>query len=1126
MAKVSITRKPVHKVTNLAVTRNGNQFTANWKVPSGATNDNDNARWTRQVVSIFLKFLDTSYGSRRVSNKNIGSGDEKSVTVLANRITSVNTTSWAYNYAWTSETGPNKGRNYPRSDGKGSSGWVLKEVIFHITPINDAGWGTTAVGSYVVDFPKAPKLTPSYNKDTGLVTFGIKYEESKPTEVRAHRYSTESWGTVTVYRNGVKTTQNIDKAWSQSADYNRQYESGWASGLAPGEWIEVQLKAINLGWRGVSATTTATKVICQPAIYSVNKIDIVGDGVTSAVRIYTKKPENLTHQLVDTVQLQRLKNTTITDVSEAAASGDWSDVDGALDNSNSWALTDNYIDALPDRGNRTWYRFKTTHDNYTRYSSPVEAKVLYRSPIPDPLIADEAAYIYEMKVVYEEDIGKNGEFSGFKVAPHLQLGVGIVASGTLDSTGVELSWSDKERSWDSNSSPETMEISVADMNTTEKQVAGKTYKAWKNVYIYDLEIESSYYFKIRTFREPESGETIYQRKYSAASDTGLSYPIIIGENKAFRPRDVSLSAPHVMERSGNIPISWTYSSDFDIEEYSVYAVCSSTGRPKLVETNAAPTASATTVPAYILSASDQWVELYVLVKNKAGWSDESNRCFVEIMDKPTISVTSATPLTTNPFVFKVSVTKNYKRLLYDSDYVRIVAKLIANGIAYQRPDGAAYQENGDVIWSASVSPRDWHISYDQNFEIVEPVPWVEITVPSDLDLVDGGNYTLEVLLEADVGYVVVGGGLLGSRSGGYIMVEQYGTMKTGVVRKGLGVRWSHKAVMVSESSTVLGQKDSLSASIKAIPGNTNTKKTDKVDIYRVTPDGADLIARDVLYNTLVIDRLAPYSKTANLRYRIVSRTKDGAIEWRDIPYVLKYYPIRFDWGDGRFLEVPYNIKIDDAFAKDFETRQHLDGARPGYWNPGAEKTSSLSTQLIRLADPEQQERVRELAQYAGPVFVRTPDGNAYPADVQVRGINNSYDSLVMDVSFDATRVDMSDEFMVRDGDMKRNTYLDDSSVTQSFSFRADVGHRYVLTFKASAVDSVVFIITDTNSKKPSETKTVTKTLLPTYYSLNTENNSVGRANSDWDAMVNQVKNYTSAYGRDGKVVKKTKIVYR
>lgn len=1118
--KVSIKKKPALKVSNLTVTRNGNLFTANWKVPSGVTNENDSSRWSGLVVSIFLRFIDKDFAEGRVANKDLKATDWKTVTVLANKAVSVNTTSWTYNYNWASSTGPNKGDNYPAVNAKNKlKKWALKEVVVHVSAYNKKGWGPKAEAVYSIDFPKQPKLTPSYNKDTGVVTFEIKYDESKPSEVRAHRYNTETGGTIRIYRSGKNEIHDISAATSQSTDYTRQYESGWASGLVPGEWISVSLYAFNRGWRGVSTTANATKVICPPAIYGVKQISLSGTGSTQTVRVYTNKPNDLSHQLVDTVQLQRLKNTTITEVAEAAASGDWSDVSGAVDNSATWALTDNYVDALPDRGNHTWYRFKTTHDNYTRYSEPVEAKALYRSPLPDPVTADEAAYIYEMKVVYEEEIGKNGEFLGFKVPPYLRLGVGITATGTLDSTGLELSWSDKERSWDSNTKPETIEIQVSDMEKTAKTVGNRTYKAWKTLYIYDLDVDSSYYFKIRAFRKPESGDTIYQEKYSAASDNNLPYPIIIGEDRAFRPRDVSLVAPHVIYRSGNIPISWTYSSDFDIDEYSVYAIRSSNTKPVLVETSAAPTASATTVSGSIFSASDTWVELYALVKNKAGWSDESNRCFIEIVDKPTISVTSSTPLTANPFSFKVSVTNNYKRLIYNSEYVRVIAKLIANGVAYQLPDRSAYQENGDVVWSGSFSPRNWNISYNQDLEIVEPVPWVEITLPSDINFIDGASYTLEVLLEADIGYVVGAGA-------SYSMVERYDTMKTGVVRKGLAIRWSHKAVMVSEQSVVLGQRDSLCAVIKAIPGNANTLKTDKVDIYRVTPDGADLIAQDVLYNTNVTDRFAPYSKTADLRYRIVSRTKDGSIEWRDVPYTLKYYPIRFDWGDGRFLEVPYNIKIDDSFSKDFEARQHLDGGRPGYWNPGAEKTASLSTQLIRLSDPEQHERARELAQYAGPVFVRTPDGQAYAADVQVSGINSSYDSLVMDVSFDATRVDMPAEFAVGSRDMKRNSYSEDSAVTQLFAFRADANYRYVLAYKATAIDSVSFVITDTNSKRPSEFQESTRSALSSYYNFNAETNTVGRADSNWDAMVNQVKNYASAYGKDGKVVRKVKIVYR
>ena len=52
-----------------------------------------------------------------------------------------------------------------------------------------------------------------------------------------------------------------------------------------------------------------------------------------------------------------------------------------------------------------------------------------------------------------------------------------------------------------------------------------------------------------------------------------------------------------------------------------------------------------------------------------------------------------------------------------------------------------------------------------------------------------------------------------------------------------------------------------------------------------------------------------------------------------------------------------------------------------------------------------------LAQYEGPVFVRTPDGLAYPAHVQVSGLNTAYSSIASSVSINAEEVGMTDEFM-------------------------------------------------------------------------------------------------------------------
>lgn len=210
---------------------------------------------------------------------------------------------------------------------------------------------------------------------------------------------------------------------------------------------------------------------------------------------------------------------------------------------------------------------------------------------------------------------------------------------------------------------------------------------------------------------------------------------------------------------------------------------------------------------------------------------------------------------------------------------------------------------------------------------------------------------------------------------------------------------------------------------------------DVCDIYRVTPDGAEKILSDVSYGQTVTDLYAPYAtnkvsysnpqeKAINTRYRIANKTPDGMMAWDDYQYSLNHTAIRFDWGDPNendwgynHLEIPYNLNYTDTFKKYFEARHHLGQKKPvGFWVTNLDRTSSISTDIIKYDDPRDKEALRALASYSGPVMVRRPDGCAYLANVEVNKIQNSYDSQVVPVSFEITEIELTDEFRGSSGE--------------------------------------------------------------------------------------------------------------
>ena len=89
----------------------------------------------------------------------------------------------------------------------------------------------------------------------------------------------------------------------------------------------------------------------------------------------------------------------------------------------------------------------------------------------------------------------------------------------------------------------------------------------------------------------------------------------------------------------------------------------------------------------------------------------------------------------------------------------------------------------------------------------------------------------------------------------------------------------------------------------------------------------------------------------------------------------------------------------------------MDGSVDGYWNPNIERSSSFNSSIIKLIQPEEINLARQLARYAGPVFVRTKNGSAFVADVQVTDLSVK-NKAVTAIAVDATEVGMTDEFML------------------------------------------------------------------------------------------------------------------
>ena len=347
---------------------------------------------------------------------------------------------------------------------------------------------------------------------------------------------------------------------------------------------------------------------------------------------------------------------------------------------------------------------------------------------------------------------------------------------------------------------------------------------------------------------------------------------------------------------------------------------------------------------------------------------------VTIIEQPTLSLSASGTLTAQPYSFTATT-----NALCDLTVI-----LTSQGISGQYPEGILTQISGDTIHSDIYSPA-WTES-SGTFSST-------INLPAGLSFWNNGNYTLSVTATDRTT------GLQSETVTAYFVVD-----------------WAHPAVDPASAVTLtpIDTTDSdgyhrMAVQIALTPP-TSCNQTDVYDVYRMNGDTVRLIGEGFPLTHTTADEYAPYGSDVTLAYRVALRTVDGDVAFADIQYTAPCDSLRFDWAGGS-LELPYNLSISDKFQKDVEFRQHMDGSVDGYWNPNVTRTASLSTDVVVLKQQREIELARSLARYPGAVFVRTPNGAAYEADVQVSQMaaENKY---ITAIAIDATEVGMTQEFML------------------------------------------------------------------------------------------------------------------
>lgn len=534
-----------------------------------------------------------------------------------------------------------------------------------------------------------------------------------------------------------------------------------------------------------------------------------------------------------------------------------------------------------------------------------------------------------------------------------------------DSDTTQISWSEYEDAWESTEQPSTCDVTWLDDGswTDDSVEPAVTYQNVSTVTIRGLEEASPYYVRARRGRtqsDPQSfGSWCYPNK--------LLYPM----STSNAPEDVVLVVPSTVQRGDGVDCSWTFSGS---EQTAWEIAYQDADRNRIVLVSGDGAAGFAVVPAKLIEGMDS-VKLSVSVTCGGDWAS-SGWLPVSIEDAPDVSIEVPQTLTEQPLEITVHS---------DTPRANVLVYVTSRGVVTATPAEEEIQADGDVVWSTSTNPR-WVTGDNETWSAVIEAPKTKLH--------EGATYDVTA-----------------------VVTDTKTMLSSDWANGSFSVAWEHRAVPPSDATTIVSDLSDLSARITpAIPTEGYAEgdgydSTDVVDVYRTTPDGSYLIARDVPFGYTVRDPYAPFSNRVELAYTLCTRTKDGDISWAEYPYELHHGALRFDFGEES-VELPYNIVHDDSWEKSFELREHLDGKRVGYWNPGATRSESMSTDVIKIETAEKRRLVGDLAKHVGPCFVRLPDGCAYPAHVDVESYSASFDSASVPVSIKATEVTMSSQFAI------------------------------------------------------------------------------------------------------------------
>ncbi len=902
------------------VRESGNRrMTATWKVPDKLTDEKNGRRAT------YLKTY-WSLGIAGKDPKDVDKDSDESMTT-----DTVNLDNFKVgNKTYTRQS------FYPNTDTK------LSYVTFKVVPFNSKGKGSVeAKQTRNFDTPRKPSLgTFNFDSSTGRVSIVITTDAGADYK---ERYDTKY--SVKVYNSPTQKTTTPTDSSSTSTSITAGYNASGYQGLYYQQYIKVTVSAYARGYAGKSDTVTDTCYISAPTEASMGNIEAKTERCIVPITITKDEKHPVTG-----VRLQYVNNCTYQKASDIP-SDEWQDYN-VSDDGKCKALTIDKATIYPDAGKYTWLRVKTWN-----WDENIPSLVRYSEPkrVTDYERKEQTAEDDVVKII-SAVAGKNGT--------SVKLIVGWNPSGTETATGTELTWSTDEDAWKSTKEPQ--EYSFTWTDGRYPATGTRQFYDHATITIKDLEPSTKYYIHARRYQEGES-RTTYSNPAIATCTTST-----VSTDSDELVETVAASCDGIVPRDGSLQVYWAFSST---KVQKSWQIISTNGNKVIEKGNGS--IGATQISASRLEAvAVNGVASFRVYASSGSDPAVSGTLSVNIVDKPTLSLTVGATLTAQPFNFTATA----------STPCDLVVKVSSQGAVGQTPTGMRRQAHGDTIHSDVYSPV-WTSSNE--------TLTTTITLPTGLDLWDLGTYTLSVTA-----------------------IDRLTGLKSDVSEKSFAVNWARKAPSPADAVTItpVDEVDDDGYHIRgadiALTPPIGSDPSDFYEIYRLTGDGAVLIGESFPLTYTVRDLYAPFSEDGTCYYRIAVRTVDGDTEFADIEYIADTDGrfLRFDWADG-FLELPYGLTMADSYTKTVAFRQHMDGGTDGYWNTNIERKSSFNTAVIKILQPSEIETVRKLARFAGAVFVRTSEGTAYLADVQVTDLSKKNEAVML-VAFDVTEIDLTEEYML------------------------------------------------------------------------------------------------------------------